>query len=172
MPVQENKLQEAKSIDNAFISLREHWSFFDYEILSHIIRHLGNDLDKENLRKYDEKFKLFCERKVTEVSPSIFDHDGQKRKRRKYFVILVTKDVIQNLKDVKAAERKVASLLGLNVSTLRLHRIDIGSIILVFSIPMFLQLPKLFVCEADGFTLCIPEDQEKYCHFSTEVSSL
>lgn len=172
--VQENKenmIQEAKTIDTVFISLRNYWSFFDYDILSHIIRHLGSDSDKDNLREYDEKFKLFCERKVTEVSPNIFDQDGQKRKRRRYFVVLVTRDIVQNLKDIKAAERKVASLLGLNVSTLRLHRIDIGSIILVFSIPLFLQLPKSFLdpCEAAGFTLCVPEGQEKCL---TEVSSL
>ena len=163
------KLKEAKSIDAVFTILRDHWSFFDYEILSHIIRHLGTDDDKENLRKYDQDFKKFCERKVTEVSPSDFDQRGHKRKRRKYFVVLVTNDIIQNLKDVKAAEIKVASLLGLSASSLRLECIDIGSIILVFSIPTFLQLPKSFACEASGFTICIPEDQEKY---SIKVHSL
>ncbi len=161
------ELRGAKSIDAAFIILRNHWSFFDYEILSHIIRHLGSDADKENLKGYNEKFKLFCERKVTEVSPSIFDQDGQKRKRRKYFVVLITKAIVQNLKDVKAAERKVASLLGLAVSALRLHRIDISSIILVFSIPSFLSSPRSFVYEASDFTLCAPEYQEKHVHFST-----
>lgn len=166
------ELQGAKSIDAAFIILRNHWSFFDYEILSHIIRHLGSDSDRENLRKYDDKFKLFCERKVTEVSPSIFDQDRQKRKRRKYFVVLVTKSIVHNLKDVKAAERKVASLLDLNVSTLRLHRIDIGSIILVFSIPICLPSPKSFIYEVSDFTLCAPQYPEKYRHFSMKVSSL
>ena len=163
------KLKEAKSIDAVFTILRDHWSFFDYEILSHIIQHLGTDGDKENLRKYDQDFKQFCERKVTEVSPSDFDQHGHKRKHRKYFVVLVTNDIIQNLKDVKAAEMKVASLLGLSASSLRLECIDIGSIILVFSIPTFIQLP---VCEADGFTFCIPEHQEIHSHFSIEVNSL
>ena len=161
----QQKLQEAKSIDSAFIMLRQHMSFFNYEILSHIINHLGSKQDQENLAKYCSQFEVFCERKVFEVPPNVFDPNGcgQKRKDRKLFVVLGTEYLFQNLNNVKAAQRRIASLLGLRVSTLQLKRIDFGSIILVFSVPTSLE--DLFPLDAStyetlksiGFTLIIPD---------------
>ncbi len=131
----QQKLQQANSIDSAFIILRRHMSFFNYEILSHIIDHLGSENDQEELANYCSQFKTFCERRIFEVPPSVFDPSGQKRKDRKLFVVLGTEDLFQTLNDVKAAQRKIASLLGLRVSTLQLKQVDLASVILVFSVP-------------------------------------
>ena len=156
-------LQQANSIDSAFIFLGKHMSFFNYEILSHIINHLGNEEDKENLAKYCSQFEIFCERKVFEVPPCVFDPSGQKKKNRKLFVVLGTDDLLRTLNDVKAAQRKLASLLGLRVSTLQLKRVDLASVILVFSIPTsaghFFPLDSsiLTILSSIGFTLIIPD---------------
>ena len=169
-----HKLQQANSINSAFITLGEHMSFFNYEILSHIINHLGNEEDKENLAKYCSQFETFCERKVFEVPPRVFDPSEQKRKNRKSFVVLGTDDLLQTISDVKAAQRKIASLLGLRVSTLRLERVDFGSVILVFSVPTSLE--DLFPLDSSiseilisiGFTLIIP-NQENHIFTGTDT---
>ena len=158
-----HQLLQAKSIDRAFITLGEHMSFFNYEILSHVIEHLGSEEDKGNLAKYCSQFKTFCERKVFEVPPSVFDPSRQKRKNRKLYVVLGTEDLFQNLSDVKAAQRKISSLLGLTVSTLQLKRIDLASVILVFSIPasvghhLSLDSSIFENLTSFGFTLVIPD---------------
>ena len=158
-----HQLLQAKSIDRAFITLGEHMSFFNYEILSHIIEHLGSEEDKDNLAKYCSQFKTFCERKVFEVPPSVFYPSGQKRKNRKLFVVIGTEDLFRNLSDVKAAQRKIASLLGLTVSTLQLKRIDLASIIIVFSIPasvghhLSFDSSTVNSLTSFGFTLVIPD---------------
>ena len=112
------EFKDAKSIDDVFITLGKHMSFFNYEILSHIVRHLGDDNDNKRLETYCSQFKVFCQRKLFEVSPSVFDPSTAERKNRKLFVVLGTNDLFETLADVKAAQRKVASLLGLRASIL------------------------------------------------------
>ena len=157
------ELQEAKSVDDAFIILGKHMSFFNYEILGHILRHLGDDNDNKKFESYCSQFKVFCEHKLFEVSPGVFYPSGtENRKNCRLFVVLGTKDLFETLADVKAAQRKVASLLGLRASTVQLKLIDNGSIILVFSIPMALsdifpiKQATLEKFKSLGYTLIVP----------------
>ena len=130
------KLKEAKSIDNVFIILEKHMSFFNHEILEHIIDEQGDQDDKEKLKEFQVHFSQFCKCRIFEVSPSVFDPTGQDKRTTKFFVVLASPDLIHTLADVKKAKNKIASLLGLHASTVKLKRIDIGSVILVFSIPL------------------------------------
>lgn len=130
------KLKEAKSIDDVFIILEKHVSFFNHEILEHIIHEQGDQDDKEKFKEFQVHFNKFCRCRIFEVSPSVFDPTGQDKRTTKFFVVLASPDLIHTLADVKKAKNKIASLLGLHTSTVKLKRIDIGSIILVFSIPL------------------------------------
>lgn len=162
----EQQLLKADSIDDVFIIIRRHISFFNYEILSYIIRKLGSSTDQENLKLYYEKFQTFCKRKVFEVSPTVFASSAGDDNKAKLFVILVTEDIVEKLYDIKASQRRIASLIGVKSSTLRLHRIDKASIILVFSIPLFVA-QQLFPIDistheqllSEGFTLLLPKQQ-------------
>ena len=126
-------LDQAKSIVQAFIILRKHMNFFNHEILGHIVEKLGDSDDKENYEQFRSKFKVFCGRRIFEISPSVYS-TGQYTKNSKLFV--VTNKFIKSLREVKEAHEKVASLLGLNASQVQLERVDEGSVILVFSMPM------------------------------------
>ena len=160
----QTKLKETTSISGAFNILRDHMSFFNYELLGYIIRHLGDENDYQKFEVFCSKFKDYCKRKVFEVptGPAVLHPSGSERSSRKKFVVLATPDLINTLADVKAAQRKIASLLGLRASTVQLERIDIGCVILVFSIPGTLNnlFPlKASTCaelKADGYTLIVP----------------
>ena len=176
----QEKLKKEKSIDGAFIILQKHMSFFNYEILGHIVRQLGDDKDNKNLETFCGQFKDFCKRKVFEVPPSVFCPSGhQNQTNRKIFVLLGTEDLFRTLADVKAAQRKVASLLGLRASTVQLKRIDIGSVILVFSIPTMIS-NKLFplnsaTCEklkSIGYTLIVPDTPASTVSTENQPSSI
>ena len=168
-----DELRKAGSVDTAFIVLGKHLSFFNYEILSHIIKHLGSKDDLANLTEYCSQFKTFCDRKVVEVSPSVFDPSGQKRRNRKLFVVLCTGNLIRHFNDVKGAQRKIASLLGLRVSTLQLKQVDLSSIILVFSIPASVE--GLFPLnstvdqnfKSNGYTVISPSYQKDQLLYAT-----
>ena len=139
------ELKKATSIDDVFIVLQKHVSFFNYEILYHIVRHLGDDSDRTNFENYLCKFKVYCERKVFEVPRRVFDPCDCQRTDSKLFIVIGTQDLFDKLADVKAAQRKIASLLNLKASTVKLKQIDIGCVILVFSIPR--ELSDMFPLE-------------------------
>ena len=155
----EKDLLQAKTIDMAFIILRRHMSFFNYEILAHLIESHGSDEDSKKLEEYEMCFKQFCQRKVFEVSPNVVGRSPSQRSDEKaFFVLLLTKSFASTLNDVVAAKRKLATLLGLKSSTLHLHRIDEGSIALLVSIPGFvaeaifpLSTLKQIKLRAEGF---------------------
>ena len=133
----EKELMESKTTDRAFIILRRHMSFFNYEILAHLIENYGNDDDRMKLDEYERHFLQFCKRKAFEVSPSVVGRSPNQRRGEKAFFVLLTKSFASTLNDIIAAKRKLATLLGLKSSTLQLHRIDEGSIVLLMSVPGF-----------------------------------
>ena len=165
VPILDNdrtKLEEAASIDHVFLVLQKHVSCFNYEILGHIVRHLGDSGDHQQFENYCLKLKTYCERRVFEVPPRVFSPCESGRRDCKLFVVVGTQKLFFTLADVKVAQRKVASLLGLRASTVKLMRIDIGCVILIFSIP--LMLSDLFPLEpathtklkAYGYSLFVP----------------
>ena len=137
----EKQLMSCQSMDEAFVILRHHMSFFNYELLKHITdnKELCVDDDRKRMENYVSKFNDFCKRKVFEVSPSVVGVSTSKlSKRKKIFAVLITKHETEpNLVFVNEAIKKIASLLKVKPSTLHLHRIDKGSLILVFSVPTF-----------------------------------
>lgn len=138
----EKQLRECKSIDGVFIVLHSYMNFFNFELLKHITnsRKICSDEDRREMEKYCIQFEVFCRRKVFEVPPGIFSQSTSKlaKKKRKTFAVLITEHPKEpNLQYADAARVKIASLLHILPSTLHLHRIDPGSLILVFSVPTF-----------------------------------
>ena len=136
------KLQEANTVRRVFIVLQPHMSFFNYELLKHITdcKELCTDDDRKRMDEYCIKLNEFCRRKTFEVPPGTFGQSTATAKKcsRKVFAVLITEQEGEhNLAFVNKAKHKVASILKLKSSSLYLHRIDQGSIILVFSIPEF-----------------------------------
>ena len=135
-PLLHEHRSELNSMTGIFNVLRQHSSFFNFEILGYIIERLGTDEDRHNLENYRQELDKFCKHKVFQVSPSIGQTLDAKHKRTT-FVVLITKDIVSTLADVRVAKRRIATLLGLKSSTLHLHTVDDGSIILLFSVPNF-----------------------------------
>ena len=167
-------LKNSETIDDSFLILQPHMSFFNYELLEHIIkgRRTGSDEDRRQMEEYRKKLKLYCRRRVFEVPPgavgqSSTDLEGS---RRVPFAVLTKKDEPEpnlTLDDIKVVERKIANILGLKSSTLYLHRIDKGCLILVFSVPEFVARelfpldPSLVVAiKEEGFLLLTASDSE------------
>ena len=141
MSEQITKLKNSKTIDESFVILQEHMSFFNYELLDHITEGsvTGSDEDQRKMKEYRDKFKQYCKRKIVEV-PGGIGQSSTNQSRRQVFSILVYKHhplCELSLEDAVIAKRKIATLLGLKSSTLYLHKIDEGSLILVFSVPKF-----------------------------------
>jgi hypothetical protein len=156
-------------------------SFFNHKTLAEIINELGDPDDKDRLADYSKEFTEFCKRKVFEVEPGrcTCGQRLSKLKRRKLFaVVLPTGEatMLQKLGDAVSIKETLAEVLGVPPATLHLHRIDRGSVILVFSVPESIAeelfpLPKekLALLKAKGKILFVPQDLKyeasEVCHF-------
>ena len=170
---EKRSLMSSGSIDEAFTILGSHMSFFNFELLKHITdsTQLCTDDDRKRMEDYCNKFDEFCRRKVFEISPSAVGQSTatlKKHKRRTFAVLLTKHEDEPNLVYVNAAKQKIASMLNLKPSTLHVHRIDEGSLILVFSVPEFV-CKKLFplkpsvkaMFKAEGFIVLMPEPSQQ-----------
>lgn len=144
MSEEEAELKNSKTIAESFLILQPHMSFINFELLKHITegKQTGSDEDREKMRVYYEEFKQYCEHKLVEIPRHAIGQSSTDLStcKRHAFVILAHKDhplCELSLEDVRIAKRDIATLLGLESSTLYLHKLDEGSLMLVFSVPEF-----------------------------------
>ena len=156
---EQESFEEVKSVVRVFFLLRKYKliSYFDYGILKHIIETYGTESDKHKLKEYVDEFRKFCQRKVYEAPPVISECTSPTRKT---FKVLITADIRKTLIDIAAAERKIADILGLDHSVLKVHDITPGSLVLTLSIPIWIadkifpiQASQLSQLKANGFTI-------------------
>ena len=122
-------LKSTTTIDTIFIILNEHCSFFNYEILEYTIENLGDEDDMKNLKDFLAKFETFWKHKVFEVAPNTFGHvhrRGSLKEGKQSFIVVTEESMLQNFGDVKSAQHKLASMLGIHLSQLQIYRIDEG----------------------------------------------
>ena len=139
-----NELKNSKTIAGSFLILQPHMSFFNFELLKHIIegRQTGSDEDRKKMTDYHEKFVQYCKRRLVEVPQGAIGQSftNLSAHKRCAVVILAHKShplCELSLEDVRIAKRDIATLLGLESSTLYLHKIDEGSLMFIFSVPEF-----------------------------------
>ena len=163
-----DKLIGSTSVDQVFSHLFPEMSFFNHEILKDIINKFGGKNNKLHLANYSKEFKEFCKRKVFEVEPGHCSC-GQRLKQRKPFAVVIpTGDKkFQTLGDAVKIKETVADVLGVPLAALHLHRIDKGSIILIFSVPdsvaeKLFPLPKekIALLRAKGMVVFVPKDSK------------
>ena len=171
-----DKLIGSTSVDLVFAHLFPEMSFFNHESLAKIIDELGDQKNKDRLADYSKEFKEFCKRKVFEVNPgrcACEQYLSQLKGRKLFAVVLPTdKEMLQNFGDAARIKKKLADVLSVSPAALHLHRIDRGSVILVFSVPdsiaekLFpLSKEKLALLRLQGMVIFVPQDSKpQVCH--------
>ena len=164
------RLVKLTSIDLVFAALTTEMSFFNHGILVNIIEELGDKDDKKRLTGYFKEFTEFCKRKVFEIEPGdcTCGQRFSRMKGKKLFVVLLPtgdKAMVETLEDAVNVKEMLADILGVLPAALHLHRIDRGSVILVFSVPdciaedVFpLSKEKIVLLRVKGIILFIPQE--------------
>ena len=131
-------LNSVTDVEGVMKVIKLYSSFFNYEVLEHMIGQVGSDEDNQNLQKYKEEFIQYARRRIYECPSQM----GVKNKRghvdmimkldSKYddYSLSATKD------DLRVA---LGELLHITPETLYLCEIDDGCILLTFQIPHFVQ---------------------------------
>ena len=131
-------LANAETIDTVMSVVKDYCSFFNYHMLEHIINEFGTKQDKQNLASYIEGFTKYAECCITQCPSEVgkMNEDG-------YANLFVTLDdsfdncTVSHLNVFIGNLRKILNIPS-NV-VLRLCRINLGSIKLIFQIPLFVQ---------------------------------
>ena len=126
----EEAIQQAQSVTDIFIILRSYISFFNYEIMEHLVEHHGSPDDHKRLVEYLTAFNTFCQRSVFEVPPNVYS--SKSRTECKVFAVKCTERVATTLEGVRGVRGKIADVLGLRASSLQLSSVVKGCIELRF----------------------------------------
>ena len=125
-------IQQAESVSKIFMALYPYISFFNYEIMEHLVKHHGSPDDHKRLNEYLSDFNTFCQRSVFEVPPNIYS--SKSRTDCKVFAVKCTERVATTLEGVQGVKVKIADILGLRASTLQLCSVLKGCMELRFLI--------------------------------------
>lgn len=131
------EIKRAKTISEIFVILDAYWNYLTYEILEYIIKHFGDDSDKERLKSYNADLHKFCKRRIFELPPESSNDSTLSPKQEKFMIKLnVNKDITyQQLLQIRG---RIAKILRVTLAALVFSRVDEGCLQLTFLIPKFL----------------------------------
>ena len=127
------EMEEEKTIEKVISIVSEYVSFFNYDIIEHIIQKLGTSDDQKELQKYKEKLENYCKRRVVEcpqVYGNLSDPDG--------VCIVVKLDNILNrftVHQLRLFKTELSTILHLSEYTLHLVAVEEGCLQLTYRIP-------------------------------------
>ena len=136
------ELKNAETIPKVFMVLNDYFSFFNYQVIEHIIKELGTDNDKAELQRYKEDFSQYAKRRIFECLPEfglISDAD-----HADIFVKVDSHYEKYTVEQIEGFRHKLSKILRISSQgILRLCRVDKGCFQLKFQVPSFVQ-QKIF----------------------------
>jgi len=132
------ELKAADTIPKVFFVLKDYFSFFNYQIIEHIIKELGTHEDKARIQEYKDDFSQYAKRRIFQCLPEfgpISDAD-----HADIFVKLDSQYENYTAAEIKGFCHELSKTLCLSSQgILRLCRVDKGCIQLTFQVPSFVQ---------------------------------
>ena len=132
------KLQNAKSIENVLLAIKDYFSFFNYHVLEHIVDELGTDQDRVELQNYKKAFDEYSKRRVYECPPEY----GPKSNADHADLVVKLDSVYEKftVKELKKFEYRLSRIFCVTPqSVLHLCRVEEGCLQLIFQVPSFVQ---------------------------------
>ena len=142
----------ADNVPDIFLSLSDFFSFFNYQVIEHIIRSLGTEEDKAKLQRYKEDFNQYAMRRIFECPPEfgpVSDAD-----HADIFVKLDSHYDDYTVAEIEVFRHKLSKILrASSESALRLCRVEKGCVQLIFQVPSFVQQKVFPLCRKQEITL-------------------
>lgn len=129
LSVHEHEIWEAESLKGVFRILAKFVSFFNFELMDHLIKQLGNEEDKKRLTQYENDFHQFCRHRVCEWPQ-------QESTRKKNTISVKLKDDFQSytIEAVKLFQHKLCRILEVSDYSIVLLSVSDGCTELSFFI--------------------------------------
>lgn len=127
--------QTASNLDEFFEKMLPDMTFFDYGILSMIIKLIEGEV-VEDFKTYEALFESYCKNRVSGPHPIKFTDESRQNTQiqQKMVVKLDIEWEEMSLNYVKSFQRKLASILGIREEMLIVHSVRQGCVLLTFLI--------------------------------------
>ena len=134
---QRTKLLNASSLADIWMIISDYMSFFDYYLISLIVELHGSVKDKEDMKTYEKNFKKYVQRRVFPVNTS----SCSSRDDSEYFVVRLDSAYDGcEMAQLEEFRTRLSEILNLTPGVLKLSKIIIGSIFMIFEIPDFIHI--------------------------------
>ena len=138
----ETSIRQASCIADIFMTLTNYISFFNYEIIEHLVKDLGTENDSANLDRYVTAFNVFCRRSVFEVPSQVFGSATTSSTKFRKFAVKYSEDASENarctMETAKQLQGTIADLFDITPCALQLVSIVKGCMQLQFVLPAFI----------------------------------
>ena len=132
------ELKAAKTIDEIFLVINDYFSFFNYQLIEHIIKEFGTRNDKTMLQKYKKEFDQYAKRRIFECPPEfgpVIDADCAD-----VFVKIDSHYKYCTVSQIEMFRQRLSKILHVSPQgILHLCRIDEGCWQLMLQVPSFVQ---------------------------------
>jgi hypothetical protein len=131
-------LADAKTVDAVMSVVKDYCSFFNYHMVDHIISEFGTNQDKENMASYKKDFVKYAECCITQCPSEV----GKMSEEGCANLFVTLDDSFDNcaVSHLNVFIGNLRNILKIPSSVaLRLCRVNLGSIKLIFQIPLSVQ---------------------------------
>ena len=132
------ELKAANTIYEIFMVLNDYFSFFNYQLIEHIIKSLGTEEDIAELQRYKKDFNQYAKRRIFECLPEfgpVSDAD-----HADIFVKVDSQYENYTVAEIEEFRYVLSEILRVSSQgILRLCRVDKGCFQLMFQVPSFVQ---------------------------------
>ena len=133
------ELKAANTTYEIFLVFNNYFSFFNYQLIEHIIKALGTKEDKAKLQKYKDDFNQYAKRRIFECPPD-FGTLNDDADHADIFVKVDSQYENYTVAEIEGFRQKLSKILHLSSQgILRLCRVDKGCFQLLFQVPAFVQ---------------------------------
>jgi len=132
------ELKNADTIPKVFLVISDYFSFFNYDIIEHIIKVLGTPEDKAELQRYKEDFNQYAKRRIYECLPQFGAVSDSNH--ADIFVKVDSQYNNYTVAEIENFRHKLSEILHVSFrGSLRLCRVEKGCFQLLFQVPSFVQ---------------------------------
>ena len=134
-PTSYTDVMNSNTIPKIFIALSHYLSFFNYDIIDHIINELGTEEDKQELQKYKDDFQLYAKRRIYECPQ--FGTESEKDQTG-IFVKVDSHYDSYTVQELRGFRKRLSEILHIS-PVLSLLQVKEGCFQVMFQVPSFVQ---------------------------------
>ena len=128
------ELSKATSIPEIIYALQPYKSFLNYRIIESIAKEFGTPDICDEMQKYVTAFTYFCKRSAFELPVNVLRKKVNKTSEKILSVKLIMKEPA-SIGDIKSAQLKMATILGVDPWALKICSIEDGCVCVRFLVP-------------------------------------